>query len=292
MPRALAVVAGIVWFGSAASATVALAQEPTSGFSLPRPPAAGDPSGDPGDPGADTDFDVDFDSDTGIEIDPEALQRQRQFEFDFHLLHAQRFESEGKVDDAIREFTAALKLQSGDPGALRGRAKLRFKKTRDGKCPRRAIEDLRLLRLYDPAGTWNEERATILDWMALCGERYRRERLDLALALAEDDPAASYRPPDIRYTVASLQTQEAGRAALGRDAQELRDVALHQLERYREECISGNRRPKAGALSLQADLYRDRGDIAEAIAIYKELVATHPGLPEASAAEDVVPSSN
>ncbi len=288
MPRALAVVAGIVWFGSAASATVALAQEPTSGFSLPRPPAAGDPSGDPGDPGADTDFDVDFDSDTGIEIDPEALQRQRQFEFDFHLLHAQRFESEGKVDDAIREFTAALKLQSGDPGALRGRAKLRFKKTRDGKCPRRAIEDLRLLRLYDPAGTWNEERATILDWMALCGERYRRERLDLALALAEDDPAASYRPPDIRYTVASLQTQEAGRAALGRDAQELRDVALHQLERYREECISGNRRPKAGALSLQADLYRDRGDIAEAIAIYKELVATHPGLPEASAAEDVV----
>ena len=274
MSRAMQLAAALWLVAGTASA----APPESPGFSLPRPPALE----------GDTEETSGTDSDTSAEIDPEVLQEQRQLEFDLHLFRAQRLEREGKIDDGIREYTAALKLQSGDPGALRGRAKLRFKRTRKGQCPRRAIEDLRLLRLYDPAGTWNEERATILEWMALCEDRYRRERLDLALELGEDDPAASYRPPGIRYTIAALQTEEAERAGPGRDGQELRDAALRQLERYRQECSEGGRRPKAAALSLQADLYRARGDISEAIAVYRELVALHPGVPAAAEAERVV----
>ncbi|MEZ4382060.1 MAG: tetratricopeptide repeat protein [Nannocystaceae bacterium] len=264
-------------------ASVAEAAPPaTTGFSLPRPPGASAANDGDDTDGADTD------GGTTGEIDPEELQRQRQLEFDFHLFRAQRFEREGKIDDGIREYTLALKLQPGDPGALRGRAHLRFKKTREGTCPRRAIEDLRLLRLYDPANTWIEERPAILDWMSQCGDRYRRDRLDLALELAEEDPESNNRPPEIRTIVAALQTENADRLGPGREAQELRDAALIQLERYREECKTFARRPKAQALSLQADLYRGRGDLDDAIAVYQELVATHPGLPEAADAEKIV----
>ncbi|MCB9701424.1 MAG: tetratricopeptide repeat protein [Myxococcales bacterium] len=247
---------------------------PTPGaLGLPRPPGLGEPGeGTTG----------------GVEVDPARLQEERQLEFDLHLFRAQRFEREGKIDDGIREYTAALRLQPGDPGALRGRAHLRFKRTREGSCPRRAIEDLRLLRLYDPLGLWSEERSTVLEWMSLCGDRYRRDRMDLARELAEEDPRSPNRPPEIRYMVAAIYAAEAETSGPGREAGDLRDAALQQLERYREECVTFGRRPKVAALRLQAELYRARGDLAEAIAVFQELIEGYPGVPEAAEAERVV----
>lgn len=241
------------------------------GLGLPRPPGADE---------ADAEA-------TGGE-DAVLTQQQRELEFDVHLLRAQRFEREGKFDDGIREYTAALKLSPGDPGALRGRALLRFKRTKEGTCPRRAIEDLRLLHLYDPLGLWLEERADFLEWMGLCGDRYRRERLDLALELAEEDPRIASRPPDIRYTAAALQAEEAEKSGPGSEGGALRDAALQQLERYREECVRMGRRPRVQALRLQAELYRNFGDLAAAIAAYQNLIAEHPGLPEAAEAARLV----
>jgi hypothetical protein len=96
--------------------------------------------------------------------------QQRQEEFDLHFSRAQRAEREGRADDAMREYTAALKLVPGDPAALKGRAYLRFKRTKEGQCPRRAIEDLRLLRTYDPRGLWLEQRGALVEWMAHCDD--------------------------------------------------------------------------------------------------------------------------
>src|SRR5690606_11446446 len=120
---------------------------------------------------------------------------------------------EGRLDDALREYNAALKLQPGDPGALRGRAYLRNRRVRDGICPKRAIDDLKLLRTYDPRGLWLAERRTLVDWMGRCEERYDDERLNLALEIAEQDPRTEGRPAEIRFTVASLLRRLAEKAA-------------------------------------------------------------------------------
>jgi tetratricopeptide (TPR) repeat protein len=218
----------------------------------------------------------------------EPTLEQRQLEFDLHLSRAQRFEREGKLDDGIREYTAALKLQPGDPVVLRGRAYLRHKRARADQCPRKAIEDLRLLRLYDPRGLWLEERAVFLEWLARCGATMRRERLELALELADEDPRAPSRPPEIRVMIARLYTEDAEAATLPREASALREAASQELARYREECALLGRPPIAEALRMQGDLLRQRGELEAAIDAYQSLAALYTGTPDAALANSQV----
>jgi tetratricopeptide (TPR) repeat protein len=228
-------------------------------------------------------------ADTGDEFsDPPMTPQQRLQEFDLHISRAQRAERESRIDDAIREYTAALKLQPGDPAALKGRAYLRHKRTREGQCPKRAIEDLRLLRTYDPRGLWLEQRGTLVTWMGQCDARMDAERLSLALEVADDDPKSNNRPPDIRFTIAALQSREAEAAERERERIALRQAALQQLVLYRKDCEVINRKPAADALRLQATLYREAKDLEAAIQVFEELLRRYPGTAAARLAKKSV----
>ena len=214
--------------------------------------------------------------------------QQRLQEFDLHISRAQRAERENRIEDAVREYTAALKLQPGDPAALKGRAYLRHKRTREGQCPKRAIEDLRLLRTYDPRGLWLEQRGTLVTWMGQCDARMDAERLSLALEVADDDPKSPNRPGDIRFIIAALQSREAEAAERERERLALRRAALQQLDLYRKDCEATGRKPAAEALRLQATLYHDAEDREAAIQIYEELIRRYPGTVLAKQAKKAV----
>ncbi|MCA9715481.1 MAG: tetratricopeptide repeat protein, partial [Myxococcales bacterium] len=234
----------------------------------------------------DTD-DEDGDTD-GLDVPDGDPAEMRALEFDIHLSRAQRFEREGRVDEAIREYSSALKLQRGDPGALRGRAHLHYTKPKRRSCPRRAIADLKMLRTYDPRGLWLEERANVFAWMAECGERYQDERLNLAVEMAEEDPETPGRPDDIRFTLAKLRLERAESLGSTREAQALRDEAIGDIERYREECTRDGRTPQAEALSRLAGSYQDRGETAKAISVYTQLISAYPGHPLSQRARKAV----
>ncbi|MCA9708807.1 MAG: hypothetical protein KDK70_23375, partial [Myxococcales bacterium] len=125
-------------------AGVAVAQAaPPAGGSKALPGVQDDPSGklppppDGGDDGAD-------DGDT--EGEPELTEEQkfelRQRLFDGHLRKAQAAQRKERHHEAIREYSAALELQSGDPTALLGRAQSRKARMPPGRCPRQALGDL------------------------------------------------------------------------------------------------------------------------------------------------------
>lgn len=239
-------------------------------------------------PGATTDPPTD-DGGSGDFADPAPLtQQQREDEFAVHLGRAQRAEREGRIDDAMREYTAALNLMPGDPAALKGRAYLRFKRTKEGTCPRRAIEDLRLLRTYDPRGLWLEQRGTLVAWMAACDRRMDTERRALAQDLAEEDPKSASRPYDIRFVVAELLSREAEDAGRERERRDLRAAALEQLANYRRDCEVTGHPPAPEALRLQATLYREAEDFESAIRIYEELIRRAPGTALAKQAKTFV----
>ncbi len=237
-------------------------------INLPLPPPPEDP------PASDSD---------GLDDSPVMTPQQRQEMFDLNIIRAQRAERENRIEDAIREYSAGLKLQPGDPAALKGRAHLRFKRTRSDQCPRRAIDDLRLLRTYDPRGLWLEQRATLIEWLAQC-PRADAERLSLALEVADDDASSPHRPPDIRLTLANLLAREAEAAEQG-DQRAQRMQALQQLALYRQDCEVTGRTPEAEALSLEAGLHREALDLREAIASYEELLMRYPGTPAAEQAK-------
>jgi hypothetical protein len=151
--------------------------------------------------------------------------QQRLQEFDLHISRAQRAERENRIDDAIREYTAALKLQPGDPAALKGRAYLRHKRTREGQCPKRAIEDLRLLRTYDPRGLWLEQRGTLVSWMGPVRRPDGRRAPEPRARGRRRRPEVANRPPDIRFTIALLQSREAEAAERERERLALRRAA-------------------------------------------------------------------
>ncbi len=208
---------------------------------------------------------------------PEEIAARRAQEFEEHLLRAQNAASKERYDEAVREYSAALKLQPGDPSALLGRANARKARTAPDRCPARsAINDLRLLETYDPRGAWLEQRATLIAWMAPCGSTYAAERLALARELASEEPGTPGRPRDIRVLVAKLHVDGGGEDDPTVDTA----AALEELERYRAECAKLSDKPTAEALRLQADLYRDTDDIDKALAVYKELVETWPAASE------------
>lgn len=253
----------------------ALKREPPAGLPLP-PEAVDSPETGGGEGGED------------FGEPPPMTPQQRLQEFDLHISRAQRAERENRIDDAMREYTAALKLQPGDPAALKGRAYLRHRRTKDGQCPKRAIEDLRLLRTYDPRGLWVEQRGTLVSWLGQCDARMDAERLSLALEVADDDPKAPNRPEDVRFTIALLQSREAEAAEHERERLALRRAALQQLDLYRKDCEATGRKPAAEALRLQATLYREAEDREAAIQIYEELIRRYPGTAPARQAKKSV----
>src|SRR5690606_25032577 len=151
-------------------------------------------------------------------------------EFNDHLLRAQAASQRERHDEAIREYSAALRLQPGDPTALLGRAHARKARMGDTGCPRRAINDLLLLGTYDPRGTWVEQRQLVVEWMGLCGSSYAARRLELARELAAEPPGSPGRPDEIRVTVAELLHHGAGEGQTASETEELRKAALEELE--------------------------------------------------------------
>ncbi len=248
------------------------------GGGLPKPPGP-ERGGIGTDPGGET-------GETGEPAgDPAEL---RALEFDIHYSRAQRLDRENRIEEAIREFTAALKLQRGDAESLRQRAHLYYRRPRRKKCPRRAIADLKLLRTYDPVDLWIEERETVFAWMAECGDRYRDERLNLAVEMAEEPLGAEGRPDDIRFTLAKLRIEQAESLGSAREAEALREQALDDLERYRLECEKAGKTPQAEALSRLAGSYHDDGEAKRAIAVYNQLIEAYPGDPLSRRAKQAV----
>ena len=196
--------------------------------------------------------------------------------FQEHLLRAQRAASHRRWRDAVSEYSAALELRDGDPEALRGRAWAYRKRTRSGRCPRQAIEDLTLLEVYDPRGLWLEERGSAVEWMAECGEGYSSEQLELAEVLAELPLNAPGRPPEIRVMAAELRAARARRVKKGSLKESNINHALTQLRRYRKGCEKENRIPSARALELEAELYVESALPSKAIESYRELIERYP----------------
>lgn len=211
----------------------------------------------------------------GVE-DPEAAAIRRAAEFEAHLSRAQAAVAKERHDEAIREYSAALRLQPGDPAALLGRANARKARTAPERCPTQAISDLRLLESYDPRGTWLEQRSTLVAWMGACGSSYAADRLVLAREIAAERAGAPGRPADIRLLVARLQLEATGEDAPTADVTAARSAALVELGRYREECEKAGTKPEPEALRMQADILRETGEIDAAVEIYRALVAEAP----------------
>ncbi len=213
------------------------------------------------------------------------LTEQEQFELrkrlvEGHLRKGGIAQRKERYNEAIREYSAALELQSGDPTALLGRAESRKARTPPGRCPRQALLDLTALATYDPKGIWPEQRPVALEWMGLCGSSHGKDRLALAKELAAEDPSVPERPDDIRALVAELQSAAAERSKDETERELLRADALAEIERYREECTKAKRVPIASALRLRADILHDNGDVAGAIEAYRELLELRPGTAE------------
>lgn len=271
--RLAAIVAGALVLGGAATAgAFAPPADDDPGdvdrSKLPPPPATG------GEPQGETD---------GDDGDP-SLRRAQEFEG--HLLRGQFAQAKERHDEAIREFTAALRLQPGDPTALLGRALSRRARTPTDRCPTRAINDLRLLETYDPRGAWLEQRVTLLQWMASCGSSQAAEELALAKEIAAEEPGSPGRPEDIRVRVAQLQVEAAADDAAGGDG--LRAAAIRELERYRAECEKSGKPPSAEGLRLQAEIYRENEDTERAVKVYGELLAMYPSSAQAQGVADLL----
>lgn len=263
---------------------------------LPPPPGA-DEGGDDAaveddageDEGEDAGEDIGDEDDGGPADDggsgPDRLA-QRSAEFESHLRRAESARKKGRHDDAIREYTAALEIDSGDPTALMGRAYSRKARVREGRCPRWALSDLERLGTYDPRGVWIEQRQVALEWMADCPEM-RSERIALAKELAGQDVGAQGRPDHIRADVAQL-LYEASQELEEPEASTHRDEALAQLSKYREECQAHDLTPESESIRLLADLLREKDDLAQARAVYEELLRTAAGTGAADNASQLV----
>lgn len=265
--------------------------------------AAAPPAGDDGLPGiqddpsdtrvapSDTEGEGETEGDgTGGEpvmTEEEKLQARQRI-FDEHLRKAQVAQRKSLHEQAIREFSAALDLQPGDPTALLGRAESRKARTPPGRCPRKALEDLLDLSTYDPRGMWVEQREFALEWMGLCGSIFAKERLKLAKELAAEEAGATGRPDEVRATVADLLYEAAGRAKAEDERELLRAEVLAEVERYRAECRKAGRPPLARPLWLRARILQDNDDIVAALEAFRELHGLHPSAPEVDGIEETI----
>ncbi|MCA9651922.1 MAG: tetratricopeptide repeat protein [Myxococcales bacterium] len=241
----------------------------------------------PGPPETDGD---EADDDTGgePEMSEEEKVQARQRIFDDHLRKAQAAQRKALHEQAIREYSAALELQPGDPTALLGRAESRKARFPPGRCPRPALDDLLALATYDPRGIWVEQREVALEWMGLCGSSHAKERLALAKELAAEPPGTTGRPDDVRATAANLLYEMSGRAKEEDERELLRAEVLAEVERYRDECSRQGRKPVAHALWLRAKILQDNDDIVAALEAYRELRTEHPDAPEVEGVDSTI----
>jgi len=243
---------------------------PDSSGQLPPPPDVGNP-------------------DDSEELDEQFRLWRREQEFHEHLLRAENATSRERFDEAVREYSAALRLQPGDPEALLGRALARKARTPPDRCPTRAISDRRLLETYDPRGKWLEHRGALMQWMALCGSSHAADRLALAKELAAEDLRSPWRPADIRVTVARLLVEGAGdEDDPGADVGALRSAALEELERYQAECKELGTDPSPEGLRLTADIYAENDEFEKAVSAYQKLLAQEPRSPHAAGVDKLL----
>jgi tetratricopeptide (TPR) repeat protein len=226
-------------------------------------------------PPLDTDGSRTEDDTDGISEERRLLERQHQFEE--HLLAGELARSRERYDEAVREFSAALRIQPGDPDALLGRAYAHHGKTTEGRCPHRALTDLVQLAKYDPRGRWIEQRRVAVDWMAMCGASHEVQRLELVEELVAEPRGAPGRPDDIRITLAEMRYESASSEKVSpSDATEFRAEALRQLVAYRDECAAAGSTPLPRAMRLEADILRESEKLEAALERYVELLERYP----------------
>jgi tetratricopeptide (TPR) repeat protein len=208
--------------------------------------------------------------------DPIPIEQQRELAFADHLGRARRAVQQRRWQEAIAEYTAALDIRDGDPEALRGRAQAHKRATAQGRCPRLAIEDLTLLEVYDPRGLWLSERANAVAWMGECGDVYAKERLAIAEELVEVEPGEHGRPDDIRVIAAELHAAEAEHTRSEAQQHRHLEAANTHLSAYQRECRERELVPKLAALQLEGELHRKLDQPEQAVAVYEQILATHP----------------
>lgn len=205
-------------------------------------------------------------------IDPEILELQRQEEFREHLARGERASRDERWNDAIRDFSAALRIYDNETTALRGRGLAYAGRAGPDTCSRAAIEDLSLLSVYDPKGMWLDERGTVLQEMAKCPQYNRSERLELAEELADLPVGSPGRPADVLAIAARFRWDVAQRQESPKAAKENGEKALAHLEQYAVECRERGAPERPEALRLRADLYREAGRSEDALELYRQLV--------------------
>lgn len=206
----------------------------------------------------------------------------RLVEFTTHYQRAQQASERERWDEAVREYTSALEALPGDPNALLGRAYARKARVGEGNCSRQALADLLELAKEDPRGVWAIHRSTALTWMGECGTKYARRRLSLAQELAEEPPGNPGRPDEIRVALADLLYESVlAEENTPGEQSKLREAALEQLGRYRQECDAAGRPPTAYALHLAAKIHLERDEIGPAVERLGELLLLHPQDPRA-----------
>ena len=242
---------------------------------LPPPPVDADGGGDDGDDDGPDAGDGASDAPVPVVISEADRLARRADEVEGHLRRAEAAQKKGRHDDAIRAYTAALELEPGDPTALLGRAQSRKARWPPGRCPRRALIDLKHLGTYDPRGAWVKQRQVAIEWMAAC-PREAADRLALAKELAAEDFGSPGRPDHIREVVARL-SYDASKDKPEPEASAQREDALAELLRYRQECRDAGIEAHPAALRHLADIYREKDELALAKESYRALLKVAAG---------------
>ncbi len=233
---------------------------------LPPPPSgesAGDSSAEAGD--------------EPPELTEEEKLAARMEEFGEHMTRGEAAVAKERYDEAVREFTAALRILPGDASALLGRAQARRGRTADGRCPRRAIRDILEIERNDPKGVWLDLRSELIDWMSDCGARYATRQLKLARTLASEAPGTRGREDDIRVVLAKLEFAYGADRGTPDELSQRRKAALGVLEAFLVECKDEKRKPSAEALALMAGWYRDEDELERAAEFNERLDRLYPG---------------
>ena len=211
------------------------------------------------------------------ELTEEEKHALKMAEFDDHMERGQAANAKERYDEAIREFTSALRILPGDASALLGRALAKRARTADGRCPKAGIRDLQEIERNDPKGIWLEQRSVLVEWMSDCGARYSTRQLRLARALADEPPGSTGRDDEIRVTLAKLEFAYGSVHGTPDELSERRKAALAVLEAYLKECEEGGRKPAAEALLMMAEWFREENDLERSAELYERLDRTYSG---------------
>ncbi|MEM6295322.1 MAG: tetratricopeptide repeat protein [Myxococcota bacterium] len=229
---------------------------------LPPPPVEGDDAGT---------------SDVPTELTEEEKEAQRRLEYQTHIDAGEVAAEKERYDEAVREYTAALRIEPGDPAALLGRAMARKARKGAGRCPTRAIRDMQEIEKQDPKGVWQDIRSDLIVWMSACGSRYATRQLRLARSVADDEPGTRGRDDDIRVTLAKLEFAYGSKRGTPDELSKRRTAALAVLEAYLEECKAQERKPQAEALKLMAGWLRDEEQLERSAELYEQLARGYSG---------------